>query len=468
MSTPCVALVCAVFLLSSAGLSTGFVLETIDENNAGANNQLALDSAGRPHVCYKYTYPTHPPRTELRYARKAGTWEIEVLLHVESPSFSGVQDPAIAIDSSDRPHVAYIAQTPSGDGLGLVHGYKNESGWHWETVDPNPMANGDASMAVGDEGDIHIAYRDSDIDDLKYAHGVDGIWTIETVDAPGSVGGYASLDLQPNGDPAIAYYNYDAYEIKYASSVDGVWSTEVAVSDINLFGCSSLEIDGDGVPHLSYTTTTTSKLAYAVKTGSTWVVEVVTAAEGVKGEETALELDSNGNPHIVYYDQTRKDLLYVVKEGLAWSVSLIADEQEAGFHHDFALDGLDSAHITLTQSGPSDGTDLLYAFRASADAPELALAAWDETRLTVAPNPSFGSTGLRFELSQSSTVRIAIFDPSGHLVRDLAQRELRSSGMHEVLWDGTDPQGRRVSPGVYFVRMETGRTVSTRPLVVID
>jgi hypothetical protein len=222
-----------------------------------------------------------------------GGWAVEAL--VVNDGFEGVRGPVIAVDSQDRPHVAYIAETPAGVSIGLVHGYRDDEVWSWETVDPSPTASGDLAIAVDDGGGVHIAYVESSTTDLRYAHGVGGTWNLETVDAPGTVGYYASLDLQPSGDPAIAYYDYDSYQIKYAWSSGGVWSTEVAVSDFNVYGCASLKIAQDGTPHMAYTTTTTSKLAYASKPGGVWLSEVVTPAVGDMGEEASLALDS-GEP----------------------------------------------------------------------------------------------------------------------------------------------------------------------------
>jgi flagellar hook assembly protein FlgD len=40
-----------------------------------------------------------------------------------------------------------------------------------------------------------------------------------------------------------------------------------------------------------------------------------------------------------------------------------------------------------------------------------------------------------------------------------------SEGDHTAAWDGRDSQGHRVSPGTYFVRLQTGGESVTRKVV---
>ena len=49
-------------------------------------------------------------------------------------------------------------------------------------------------------------------------------------------------------------------------------------------------------------------------------------------------------------------------------------------------------------------------------------------------------------------VELAIFDVAGRRVRVLVDG-WRGGGTHEVIWDGTDGAGRKVSSGMYLARM---------------
>jgi hypothetical protein len=82
------------------------------------------------------------------------------------------------------------------------------------------------------------------------------------------------------------------------------------------------------------------------------------------------------------------------------------------------------------------------------------------------PNPLRAGTAIRFSLLQAGTVNLAIYDVAGRLVRTLASGPLGAGG-HEVWWDGTNERGRRVAPGFYSYRLETGGGTSARRLIVL-
>jgi len=80
------------------------------------------------------------------------------------------------------------------------------------------------------------------------------------------------------------------------------------------------------------------------------------------------------------------------------------------------------------------------------------------------PNPSLGSTHIRFILAREGRVEVALHDASGRRVRGLLAGVL-GAGEHESVWDGLDDGGRRVAPGLYWVRVRAGGVVSSRRLV---
>jgi len=83
------------------------------------------------------------------------------------------------------------------------------------------------------------------------------------------------------------------------------------------------------------------------------------------------------------------------------------------------------------------------------------------------PNPTRGMSFIRFALQREANVRIAAFDVSGRLVRQILTSRV-SAGEHNVSWNLRDSNGRQVGTGVYFVRMIVdgrtyGRAVTVMP-----
>jgi len=82
------------------------------------------------------------------------------------------------------------------------------------------------------------------------------------------------------------------------------------------------------------------------------------------------------------------------------------------------------------------------------------------------PNPFNPTTTIRFSLDSALPVSLSIYDARGRLVATLVD-ELRSAGVHDVRWDGTDRAGASVSSGVYFYRMTAGKTAQSRRMVLL-
>jgi hypothetical protein len=72
-----------------------------------------------------------------------------------------------------------------------------------------------------------------------------------------------------------------------------------------------------------------------------------------------------------------------------------------------------------------------------------------------APNPFNPSTVIRYSVAQTAPVTIRIFNAGGALVRTLVDAP-HAPGEYTVRWDGNGDDGRRLSSGVYFYRIETG------------
>ncbi len=81
------------------------------------------------------------------------------------------------------------------------------------------------------------------------------------------------------------------------------------------------------------------------------------------------------------------------------------------------------------------------------------------------PNPAREQVEVRFVLPRAAAARVAVFDPRGRWVADLAQGP-QSAGEHAVRWSLRDAGGRRVAAGRYFVRLELDDVVRTRAITV--
>ncbi len=82
------------------------------------------------------------------------------------------------------------------------------------------------------------------------------------------------------------------------------------------------------------------------------------------------------------------------------------------------------------------------------------------------PNPFNPETTISFELAEPDLVSIEIFNTRGQKIRRLLNKHY-GTGQHNVAWDGCDEQGRAVSSGVYFYRMQTAQKSLSRKMLLL-
>lgn len=82
------------------------------------------------------------------------------------------------------------------------------------------------------------------------------------------------------------------------------------------------------------------------------------------------------------------------------------------------------------------------------------------------PNPFNPDTNIAFELPESGTASLQVYNMKGQLVRQLYANQLLAAGNHTVIWDGCDERGRGVSSGIYLYRLSFADQAVTRKMLL--
>jgi hypothetical protein len=82
------------------------------------------------------------------------------------------------------------------------------------------------------------------------------------------------------------------------------------------------------------------------------------------------------------------------------------------------------------------------------------------------PNPFAFGTTVRYVVPRDQRITLAVYNVSGRLVRSLVNGPV-TAGANAVRWDGRDGQGRPLSSGVYFFRLQDDARSLTRKAVLL-
>jgi hypothetical protein len=87
-------------------------------------------------------------------------------------------------------------------------------------------------------------------------------------------------------------------------------------------------------------------------------------------------------------------------------------------------------------------------------------------RLTGTPNPSNSHVTFTYELPADLATNLAVYNLLGQEIKTL-KKGCERAGIHSVVWDGTDSQGREIPSGIYFCRLLVGDRISSQKIVRI-
>lgn len=82
------------------------------------------------------------------------------------------------------------------------------------------------------------------------------------------------------------------------------------------------------------------------------------------------------------------------------------------------------------------------------------------------PNPFNPSTTIEYTLPQRTTVKLDVFNVLGQKIQTLVNTE-QPAGTYQVLWDGTDTDGRRVATGMYLYRLKTDEFIMSKKMMML-
>lgn len=131
---------------------------------------------------------------------------------------------------------------------------------------------------------------------------------------------------------------------------------------------------------------------------------------------------------------------------------------------DYYISAMDLSGRTATS--PVGAPSGFYSFSVQAPSAVAGIIPDLDRLESVYPNPFNPNTSIKYRIHQGGNVKLGVFDATGRLVRNLVDA-IATPGLKTVQWNGQNNQGKTVSSGVYFCRLETGTGVQRMRMVLI-
>jgi len=84
------------------------------------------------------------------------------------------------------------------------------------------------------------------------------------------------------------------------------------------------------------------------------------------------------------------------------------------------------------------------------------------------PNPFTTTTTIEYAIAERSNVSLSIYDAAGRRVRSLVEavQDPRAGG-YSISWDGKNDRGETVASGVYVYRLNAGKAIVSKKLMLL-
>ena len=284
----------------------------------------------------------------------------------------------IAVDSSNHPHISYAKNGADQCGNGLRIASYTGTAWSHDTVEVGNNRGCESAIVIDESDNIYIAYQDRSSSKLKIATDKSGSWDsylVDTGTSPSNLypGYMTSMAMDQQGQLHIAHQDNKEYDLRYSTGApNSQWTTTIVDATGHTGRDPSIAVDAADQPHIVYHTWTGQNLKYATidPVTSNWAVSTL-ANSGDVGEGNSIFIDESGDMHVPFSDGTSDVLNYATKStGLSETMEITVQFGQYGYVTGTVVDdttitvmtpvsGLTPATIDITLWDKDDNSHIL-------------------------------------------------------------------------------------------------------------
>jgi len=269
--------------------------------------------------------------------------------------------------------------------------------------------------------------------------------------------------------------NYDYVTIKYNSLGDTVWVRRYNGPGNDYDAAKAIAVDNSGNVYVTgFSVGSNNRTGYAtIKYNSSGQEVWVKRYDGPGDDEAkAIAIDGSGNVCVTgtaWFSGTDYDyftIKYNSEGNIIWAKRYMgegsSDDDKANA---IAIDASGYVYVTGESWSSSGGQDYVTIKYSPIGVEEGSESRVENLKLNVYPNPSAGYVNISYHLPLKSNISLRIYDLFGRLVKTFNKED--NAGIHTIIWDGKDNNGKKVEKGIYFFYFITENFNSTGKFIII-
>jgi hypothetical protein len=435
---------------------------------------IAIDASGNPYILTakgRFVYP-YLFYSLFLYSKSNENWIADTFELYES----NTDFPDLTIDKDNRLFAIYSVLDLSDTTWYLIVASKDSIGWSKDTVEARLPQQGLSFCCLSIATDAlvrpHIAY-DYYVDPYPrgfYAFLDDSIWQKEIIDS--CTNAYCcAIDVDSQNQPHISYFRMGD-NLWYAKKIDSIWYyEEVDHTNYASWWTTSICIGPDDLPGIAYKDPNSYEVKYAYYNGISWHIDIVDSFGGAVETQKALDIDSMGKPYFIY-DGGAYNSYLAYKDTGAWHKEILplTPLVTKGWGGALRIGHDGTIHIArIATNDDYTYSEIHYIYGTPEGIEEESQITNPESNipnLEVYPNPFSKLINISFGIGQSAkSIELKIYDVAGRLVKDFSRFTLDALRPTLLSWDGTNDIGQEFPTGVYFIRLESDKTTSTKKII---
>ena len=348
--------------------TSGVTNTSVEINNSASVAGTAIAAWDNGNLAVAWTRPIYGGTTQHVLALSVYDGSSWTTQDLDTASRTGYR-PSIAIDNQGALHIAYIDR----DNTNLRYATNASGTWVLTTIDnssANPVNDWvRTGIAIDNQGHVHIIHPvdgSSSIKLLNYTTNVSGSFVSTTIsDTTNDDGKYASIAIAGNGSLHISVYrDSGGSDLRYYTDESGVWTNETVRTGDNYGKDSVIGLNSKDEVVIAYRKDDSSDDIYiSVGNRGSWTHSLV--AKNRYASYLAMAIDSNDDIHISSHNIRsqsgyccNKDLEYFTNSSGSW-VRTTLETGVGGIFATMVIDSNDDVHIAHADN--IGGNDLLYA-----------------------------------------------------------------------------------------------------------